>query len=127
LITRKRIRSTANLDALDMLALFESGVPLKLGEGKQLFLGTVRNDSPLVGNSLDQISNSVLKDSSQVMAVFRGRQALLPRPDVTMRENDRLLLHCSPDVRDQLAGDLAFEEGGIQPDSAGGSTDRTLI
>jgi CIC family chloride channel protein len=127
LITRKRIRSTANLDALDMLALFESGVPLKLGEGKQLFLGTVRNDSPLVGNSLDQISNSVLKDSSQVMAVFRGRQALLPRPDVTMRENDRLLLICSPDVRDQLAGDLAFEEGGIPPGSAGGSTDRTLI
>ncbi len=108
LIGNKRVPHMRNLGKLDMLALLESGIPLQLSKDKQLFMGIVRPGSPLTGQSLESISNTVLKGTWKVMAILRGDETFLPQGKTELSEGDRLLIVCSPDVPDQLARYLVF-------------------
>jgi CIC family chloride channel protein len=108
LIRSKRVKKTSGLGAIDMLALLESGIPLQLSGGKQLFMGVVQPGSPLIGASLESISKTVLDGSWNVMAIFREQGTVVPTATTVIKENDRLLVACSPQVRNQLAAHLVF-------------------
>jgi chloride channel protein, CIC family len=108
LIGSKRIEDASNLGAVDMLALLESGIPLQLAGDKQLFIGVVHAGSPLIGATLESISKTVLSGSWNVMSIFRDDGAVVPSPAAAIKEDDRLLIACSPEVRRQLAGHLVF-------------------
>jgi len=108
LIGNKRVPQTRNFGKLDMLALLESGIPLELSKDKQLFVGIVQPGSPLTGQSLEFISNTVLKGTWKVMAILRGDETALPQGKTELIEGDRLLIVCSPEVPDQLAKYLVF-------------------
>ena len=109
LIGAKRIPQTANFGNLDMLALIESGIPVHLSEDKQLFLGTVRPGSPMIGHSIGSISNTTLKDKWHVLAILRKDETIAPQANTELQENDRLIVIGAPEVRNELAHLLVFE------------------
>ncbi len=71
-------------------------------------MGVVRPGSPLSGQSLESISNTVLKGTWKVMAILRENETVLPQGKTELSEGDRLLIVCSPEVPDQLAKYLVF-------------------
>lgn len=114
LIGSKRIRKAPDLGAIDMLALLESGIPLQLTGGKQLFVGVVQHGSPLIAQSLETVAKTVLDGSWSVLAIFREQGTVVPTAATVINEKDRLLIACSPQVRNQLAGHLVFLGGEVQ-------------
>ena len=113
LIAAKRIPRAVNLGKLDLMALLEAGVPIQVEEGKQLFAGVVQSDSVLIGQTLEGMSRTVPKGSWEVMAIFREDALVLPDRDTVLKENDRPLVICTLEAREQLSKYLIFEAGEI--------------
>ena len=93
-------------------ALLEAGVPIQVEEGKQLFAGIVQAGSELIGQTLDEMSRTVPK-GNWAMAIFREDALILPHGETILKENDRPLVICSPEAREQLSRYLILELGEI--------------
>jgi CIC family chloride channel protein len=109
LIRAHQLQQPAGLGELDMVALMQSGIPLKVTADEQMFMGAVQDGSGLVNRAIEQICGLVQPDSLKVLAVFRGEEVLLPHGSTQLKENDRLMVVCSPETKEKLKADLAFE------------------
>jgi len=85
---------------LDLMKLLRSGVAVDLSEGKQLTIGTLRSDSPLVGKPVKWEEES--GDDVEIIATLRAGEMLLPRPDTILQAEDRILAIVSPQARERL-------------------------
>jgi Trk K+ transport system NAD-binding subunit len=90
---------------LDLLSLLRTGIPVEVPDGRRLFIGVLRADSPLRdGPSMGD--GSVLGEQARIFAIIRGEHMMVPGPRVTLQAGDRLLLLTTPEALQQLAQHL---------------------
>lgn len=101
LIRAHQFKQTAQVHELDMAALMQSGIPVTLSPGEQMFMGTVPKGSPLAGQTIAEVCAGY-GDAPKVLAVFRGREVLLPHDSTKLLEQDRALLISSPETKEKM-------------------------
>jgi CIC family chloride channel protein len=111
LIRAHRLKQPDLVRELDVLALMQSGIPLKLAGGEQMFMGKVQPGSPMAGRSIEEMCGEFRGKVLKVLAIFRGEEVLLPHGSSRLKEEDRLLVVCDPEMKELLERGLVFESG----------------
>jgi chloride channel protein, CIC family len=102
LIRAHQLQQPSLVHELDVAALMQSGIPVVLSPGEQMFMGTVRNGSSLAGQTVEQTCARFGGDSLRILAIFRGQEVLLPHDSSKLQEQDRVLLLSSPATKGKL-------------------------
>jgi len=87
---------------VNLFALLESGIPVDLPDGKQLWIETISAESPWAGK---QISDGTLTDDEkdwEIVALLRDEHLVLPRPSTIMEAKDTVLILTPPERRGEL-------------------------
>jgi CIC family chloride channel protein len=92
---------------LDLLDLLRSGVAVSLAGGKQLTIGILRKKSPWVGKPLRSGYLAERSGETEIVAVLREGQIILPHRETVLHSGDRLLMVSSPQAQEQLKQHLA--------------------
>jgi CIC family chloride channel protein len=83
------------LEHVDLMALLQSGLPVDLPGGKQLFILTLRPGSPQCGIPVQQSCVSE-GEEWEIVAIFRGEQLMLPSACSLPQAGDQFLVMTSP-------------------------------
>jgi CIC family chloride channel protein len=103
IVSQGHVQYEQKLGTIDLFSLVQTGTAVQIGGGKELTTQVVAENSPLIGQTLGLIAEAHLKDSCQIMGVFReGEGVLASGPDLRIQENDRLLVLAAPDARPVL-------------------------
>ena len=94
LLQQHLVDMPAGVHHLRLMDLLSSGLPLDLPDGSQLAVGALSAKGPWVGRMLADVQASDANPT--VIAVFRGKSTLVPRPGLKLRADDRLLLMVVP-------------------------------
>lgn len=117
LLTERKLSVPQDTAHLDLWTLLEDGLPVDLGEGKQLWAGTV-GSGPLARRALEEARPAV--GELEVIAVLREEHTLLPHPDLVLRPSDRLIAVGTPEARpwfEEAVRPLrSWSRGGSSPD-----------
>jgi chloride channel protein, CIC family len=108
LIRAHQLKQPSLVNELDMTALMQSGISVALSPGEQMFMGQVKQGSPLAGQTIAQLCGAYEHEALKVLAVFRGGEVLLPHDSSKLVENDRVLLLSSPETKEKLAEGFAL-------------------
>jgi CIC family chloride channel protein len=94
LLMDRRIRpgSGGPVRPLDLEALLDSGIPVRLSGRDELQFRIVRAGDGLVGRPAGAAAPAAGERPFEIAAVFRGEGVVLPAPDTVLREGDRLLV-----------------------------------
>lgn len=87
---------------LDLQALLASGIPVDLGEGHQLALVTLSEDSHCVGLPIRESCPSAEYDGIEMLVVVRGHELLPSSSRSPLEAGDRLLLIVAPGAGSRL-------------------------
>lgn len=90
LLNEHKVLRMADVGELNLLSLLRSGIPVDLPGGRRLVIGVLRPDSPWRNRTVADIGS--LDPDTQVFTLIRGEHMMVPRPDTTLEEGDRLLL-----------------------------------
>jgi CIC family chloride channel protein len=113
LISNKQLHYP-QLGSVELLDLLQTGISLDMGGGQQLYTAVVTEASPLVGQTLMEISKNLIHEPWKVLGIFREDEGFIsPGGGTALRANDRLLVVCSPQVLDTLAVQLVFRASGV--------------
>lgn len=107
LMKQPRIPREANVGHLNMVALLDSGVSLRLSSRRELGIGILPPESPLRGQTIATLLNSVAPEKVEVVAILRQGKSVLPTPETVIQEGDRLLVLSSPKARERIKHHLA--------------------
>ena len=97
----------AKVGHLDLVALLDSGIPIRLPGRKELNVGVLRPQSALVGKTIQACYEAAGKGPIEIVGILRGGNAVLPTRDTVLQENDRILMIGSSQARSQIAEHLA--------------------
>ena len=124
LLGRRNIPMVNKLGHLDLLRLLRSRVRFDLPGGKELTLGEVHAQSPLVGKTIGTLYHELGGYGFEIIAVRRREHVLLPHLETVLEIGDRLILIVSPEAREPLTKYIApipqVEEGGMQTTAGAG-------
>jgi CIC family chloride channel protein len=84
------------IEHVNLMALLESGLPVDLPGGKQLFILTLSPDSPQCGTPVQQSCVSEEGEEWEIVAIFRGEQLMLPSACSLPQAGDQFLVMTSP-------------------------------
>jgi Trk K+ transport system NAD-binding subunit len=84
------------LGHVNLLSLLESGLPIDLPGGKQLFILTLSPDSPQCGTPVEQRCVSEEGEDWEIVAIFRGEHLMLPNSCTVPQAGDQFLVMTSP-------------------------------
>jgi CIC family chloride channel protein len=87
---------------VNLLSLLESGIPVNLPDGKQLFILTLRPDSSCVGTPIDQICLLEEGEEWEIVAILREKHLVLPHRYTVPLPGDQLLVLISPKHLEKL-------------------------
>jgi Trk K+ transport system NAD-binding subunit len=82
---------------------------LKLAGGEQMFMGKIQPGSPMAGRSIEEMCGEFRGKVLKVLAIFRGEEVLVPHGSSRLKEEDRLLVVCDPEMKELLERGLVFE------------------
>ena len=106
LLGRPDLSRTLQGRGLELVSLAAAGVPIKLVEGKQIRMGTLRAQSSCVGQPVESGCLGGMEDDVKWILVMRGNQALWPRSDLKLEAGDRLVAVASDAAWANLAAHL---------------------
>lgn len=104
LLQEQHVLDPAEVGQVDFLALLRSGIPIELPGGQRLVIGVIRPDSPWRDRTL--LEADAGDGVTRVFAIIRGEHMLVPRPETTLRVDDRVLLVTSVDGLKRLGAHL---------------------
>jgi chloride channel protein, CIC family len=107
LLANHRLPRAAKVGHLDLVALLNSGVPVRMPGGKELNVGALRPESQLVGKTLESWREAVGGDGMQIIAILRNGKMVLPQKDTVLREKDWILMMGSSKARKLIGEHLA--------------------
>ncbi len=84
------------LGHVNLVGLLNSGIPVDLPDGKQLFFGTVHPESPCIGKTIEEECIFAESEDWKVIAIFRKEQMIIPHPNTVLQKDDRLLALTTP-------------------------------
>ncbi|HUB83717.1 MAG TPA: chloride channel protein [Bryobacteraceae bacterium] len=101
----------ASLDgqALGLIELLNSGVPINVIEGKQMRIGALRPDSPCVGQKIESACLGQSQDV-EIILILRGNTVFWPKSAPKLQGGDRVIAVTSEAAWAQLSEQ--FEQGG---------------
>ena len=88
---------------LDLLRLLRSHVRFDLPGGRELTMGVIEDDSPIVRRRLADLYNELAQYDFEVVTIRRREHMLLPHGDTLLEPGDRLVMITSPQAREPLA------------------------
>jgi CIC family chloride channel protein len=92
----------SGLEHVNLLALLESGLPIDLPGGKQLFILTLNPDSPQCGVPVEQSCVTEEGEEWEIVAIFRGEHLMLPNACTAPQPGDQFLVMTSPKYLEKL-------------------------
>lgn len=102
LLGKRDLHLSDNIGHLDLLRLMRSRIRFDLPGQRELTLSLVREDSPLVENTVATLYRRLRPYEFEVIAILRREHVLLPHPDTIVEAGDRLMLIVSPQAREPL-------------------------
>lgn len=118
LLGRRNIPLMDKLGHLDLLRLLRSRVRFDLPGNRQLTMGLLKEDSPLVGKRIQMLYEQLNLHDFEIVAIMRQEHVLLPHPSTLLEAKDRLILIASQAAQEPLTKYIApipqIEEGGMQ-------------
>jgi len=113
-IEKGHVRGQKELGTLDLFALLQTGIGLEIGDGKELTTAIVAPQSKLSGMTVNAMTEKFEAGKWDIMAIFReGEGVVSPSPDLVLKDNDRLLLLASPEVRHNLVEHGVLRSSGL--------------
>jgi chloride channel protein, CIC family len=98
---------SANVGHLDLVALLDSGIPVRIPGRRELGIGVLRPQSDLVGKTVAACYERMGKGAMEIVAILRKGEVILPSRDTLLQENDRLPAVISRNVRTRIREHLA--------------------
>ncbi|MGH9712577.1 MAG: chloride channel protein [Candidatus Acidiferrales bacterium] len=92
LLGTQKIPRAAKVGHLDLVALLDSGIPVKMPGRKELNLGVLRPESSLVGKTIQACYQAARDGALEIIGIVRAGEVILPTPDTTLQKHDRLLI-----------------------------------
>lgn len=120
ILSKRDAPHIANIGHLDLVALLDSGIPVKVPGRRELSVGELKPESSLVGKTIQQSYDEVKGRPLEIIGVVRGGEAILPARDTVLQKGDQLLIVGSPQAHERLAGHVAP----INPEKISPLTDR---
>ena len=118
LLGRRNLPVMDKLGHLDLLRLLRSRIRFDLPGNRQLTMGLIREDSPLVGKTIRMLYEQLKIHDFEIVAIMRREHILLPHPDTLLEPKDRVILIASQADQEPLARNIApisqVEERGAQ-------------
>jgi CIC family chloride channel protein len=111
LLGRRDVTVGDEVGHLDLLRLVKSRVHFELPGHKEIMMGILSRDSPLVQKKLGAIYRELRAHEFEIIAIMRREHVLLPHLDTLMEPEDQLVLILSPAARDSLSKYVSFEQG----------------
>lgn len=106
------------LGHLDLLRLLRSRIRFDLPGNRQLTMGLIKQDSPLVGKTIRMLYEQLNIHDFEIVAIMRREHVLLPHPDTLLEPKDRVVLIASQPAQEPLAKYIVpipqIEVGGVQ-------------
>ncbi|HUY82212.1 MAG TPA: chloride channel protein [Acidobacteriaceae bacterium] len=106
LIRAHQFKQPSLVHGLDMAALMQSGIPVTVSAGEQIFMSRVQKGSALAGQTIAQVCGEYGTDALKALAIFRGDEVLLPHDSSRLEAEDRVLLVSSAETKGMLEGKL---------------------
>jgi CIC family chloride channel protein len=91
-ILREQQLSNLDVGELDLVSLVRSGIRVELANGRRLFVGTLRAESPFVGTTIGASGRKLAGTDTNIIGIVRGAEMLPPRADIVLAAGDRLIL-----------------------------------
>jgi CIC family chloride channel protein len=107
LLGKSKVPQAAKVGHIDLVALLDSGIPVRLPGRKQLNVGVLRPQSALVGSTIQSCYEATEKGALEIVAILRAGEIILPAPSTILCENDRLLIIGSNAARSKIAEHLS--------------------
>jgi len=118
LLGRRNLPLMDKLGHLDLLRLLRSRIRFDLPGNRQLTMGLIREDSPLVGKTIRMLYEQLNIHDFEIVAIMRREHVLLPHPSTLLEPKDRVILITAQASQEPLAKYIApippIEEGGLQ-------------
>jgi chloride channel protein, CIC family len=118
LLGRRNLPIMDKLAHLDLLRLLRSRIRFDLPGNRQLTMGLINEDSPLVGKTIRMLYEQLNIHDFEIVAIMRREHVLLPHPDTLLEPKDRLMMIASAAAQEPLAKYISpipqIEEGGVQ-------------
>jgi len=103
LLGKKDLPMMDELGHVDLLRLLRSRIRFDLPGGRQLMMGIVKEESPIVGKTLRSLYQVLRHEDFEIIAIRRREHVLLPHPDTLLQPDDRAIMIVSQDAREPLA------------------------
>ena len=103
LLGRRNLPIMDKLGHLDLLRLLRSRIRFDLPGNRQLTLGLINDDSPLIGETVRMLYERLKKEDFEIVAIRRREHVLLPHPDTIFEANDRLILIAAQAAQELLS------------------------
>jgi chloride channel protein, CIC family len=118
LLGRRNLPLIDKLGHLDLLRLLRSRIHFDLPGNRQLTMGLIKEDSPLVGKTIRTLYEQLNIHDFEIVAIMRREHVLLPHPSTLLEPKDRVILIASQAAQEPLTKYIApipqIEEGGVQ-------------
>ena len=82
---------------LDLISLLRAGIPVDLAAGRRLFIGALRPKSDLVGATVGARGRLLAGVDTNIIAILRRDEMLVPRADTVLEAGDRLIIVANDD------------------------------
>jgi CIC family chloride channel protein len=107
LLDEHRVSAPTEIGHLELQSLLQSGVVVDLSDGRQLTIAALKPESPCAGKPIKAGCLYEPVDTLEIVAIIRGKEILLPHPEIVLRAGDRILFITAPHERERLSQHLS--------------------
>jgi CIC family chloride channel protein len=118
LLGTQQVPRAAKVGHIDLVSLLDSGIPVSMHGRKELNVGVLRPESAFIGKTIQACYETAGESATEIIAILREGDVVLPNHDSVLQENDRLLFIGSCDAGSNFAAHIAPLESKDQPASS---------
>jgi CIC family chloride channel protein len=106
LLDEHRVSVPSTIGHVEIQKLVTSGIAIDLSDGKELTIGVLKTESPIIGKPIKESILTRFEDMEMV-AILRGKEVLLPHPENVLKSGDRLMIITSRETWNKLSEHLS--------------------
>jgi chloride channel protein, CIC family len=114
---KQKIPRSLNVGHLDLVAVLDSGIPVRLPGRKELSVGVLRPESSLAGKTIQACYDEAHDRTLEIIGIVRAGEIVLPTRETALQQNDRLLIVGSNQARARLSQHIAPLQSPASPEN----------